>query len=229
MTLIKKSLSYLLTMFFVLSCGSAIAATESDKSHAYEFNIRKDPYAFATYFQIDSDDTYIGTVKKSSFPIRTNYDLSDENGWQATGIKRILTLGSVYAWASEIDIYDTRGVKIGMIDGQVLPTEPTNFRLYEYDEEGNYTCIGIANLDPDYDCFSIFFADGGPHPLAKLERHTISTEGAVDFWKVRVYQPQKIDDRLIRIFAAFVIDHQNYFHKPESMPLDEGYEDEIFN
>jgi hypothetical protein len=225
MNLLKSSLTYLLTLLLVLSTASVIAAGIHE-DHPYEFDIRTDPYAFATYFQIDSINTYIGTVKKSSFELRTNYDLSDENGWQATGIKNVFNLGTLYAWASEITVYDARNVKIAMIDGQVTTTENAKFSLYEYDEEGDYTLIGVAYLDNDFDSFTIL--DTELQPIAKLERYSVSIEGAVDYWHVSVSHPEKIDDRLFRIFAAFVIDNQDYFHEPDLMPEDEGYEDEMF-
>ena len=182
------------------------------EDHPYSFTISSDPYAFSTYFQINSNDSYIGTIKKSSFRIRTNYDLSDENGWQATGIVRVLSLGSFYTWAREIDVYDTRGVKVGMIDGQVGTTEGAKFSFYEYGEEENYTHVGTAYLDGDCDSFTIFPPSSeGISPIVRMGRVTVS--GGVDFWEVNVHRSEKIDDRMVRIFAAFVLDHQSDFQK----------------
>lgn len=225
MPMIKKSITLSFTLFLLLYAITLMAAIP--ENNAYEFDIRKDPYEFATYFQIDSQNTYIGTVKKNYFRIRTNYDLSNESGWQATGIKRVFNLGFFYAWGSKVDIYDTQGIKIAMIDGQINTTEKAKFNLYHYNEDGNYPCVGIAYLDHDYNNFTIFYPDGGPDPIGILTRYQFSIDGETDFWKVKIYHPEQIDDRLVRIFAAFVIDHQEYFHKPPVINEDD-YEDEIY-
>ena len=60
----------------------------------YHFSLFEKQYPLATYFTIQSDDFYPGVVKKSIFRVRTNYDLSNADGWQATGIKRVLSLGN---------------------------------------------------------------------------------------------------------------------------------------
>lgn len=211
MDVIKKITKRLLVLLITISAATVSVSAAVHESHPYEFEIRRDPYRFATYFQISSKDTYIGSVKKSAFRLRRNYDLSDKNGWQATGIVRILTLGTLFSWASEIDVYDTRGVKFGMIDGQVMTTENAKFSLYEYDDEGNYTHIGTAFLDGDFDSFTILSPEGTPHPIAKLERCSTSVGKKVDYWKTQVYHPESIDDRLIRIFSAFIMDHQDDF------------------
>lgn len=209
MSLIKKlSMALLLS---VVSLSTAHVAASVHEKHPYEFEIRRDPYKFATYFQITSKDTYIGTVKKSALRVRTHYDLSTEHGWQATGIKRICTLGAFYTWASEIDVYDTRGVRIGMIDGQLVTWENARFSLYEYDDAGNYAHVGTAFLDRDFDSFTIFPPDGNLHPIAKLERFSLASTQGVDHWRTQVYHPDRIDDRLVRIFTAFVMDHQDDF------------------
>lgn len=221
MNLIRNYIVCFFMLFAIM--GSATAAVHEE--HSYEFDIRRDPYQFATYFQINSNDTYIGSVKKSTFRIRKNYDLSNQHGWQATGVVRVFTLGAIYSWASEIDIYDTRGVKFGMIDGQIATTENAKFGLYEYDDEGNYTHVGIAYLDGDFDSFTILYPDGGPHPIAKLERCFTPGGNGIDFWKIKVYHPESIDDRLIRIFAAFVIDHQDDFQRQFSIGSNEFFED----
>ena len=182
---------------------------EMHEDHPYHFTIHPDNYKTATLFQIHSEDTYIGTNKKSSFRLRTNYDLSNKDGWQATGIVRILSLGSVFPWAKEIDVYDTQGTKIGMIDGQMVTTEEAKYSIYQYDEQGDYIRIGIAYLNEERDAFSILESDGGPHPIAQLRR--VFVVGAADYWEVDVYYPEKIDDRIIRILSAFALDHQSSF------------------
>lgn len=208
MDVVKRAIICFLLLF---TAANATIKAAVHEDHPYEFEVRRDPYQFATFFQITSKDSYIGSVKKSAFRLRRNYDLSNKDGWQATGIVRIITLGVIYSWASEIDIYDTEGTKIGMIDGQIVTTENAKFSLYAYDESGNYTHVGTAYLDRDFDSFTILPPDGTPHPIAKLERFIMPTGNGIDYWRTQVYQPEVIDDRLVRILATFVMDHQDDF------------------
>ena len=181
------------------------------EDHPYSFLITKDVYKFSEIYQIKSpqQDTYPGSIKKSSFRIRTNYDLSNKDGWQATGITRILSLGSVYPWAQDIDIYDTRGVQIGMIDGDVATLESARFNLFDYDEAGNATRVGIAYANADFTRFAVNETSDNPHLIAELNREPNSNT-----WNVFVHHPEKLDDRIIRIFAGFVVDYQNKFLTP---------------
>jgi len=178
------------------------------EDHPYNFVISKDVYKLSEIYQINSPlkETYPGSVKKSAFRIRTNYDLSNKDGWQATGITRILSLGSVYPWAIDIDIYDTRGVQIGMIDGELATLESAKFTIYEYDEAGNAKAIGVAYANPSFNRFSILASSDNPHPVAELNRNFSDNT-----WSVAVHYPEKIDDRIIRIFAGFVVDYQDKF------------------
>jgi hypothetical protein len=225
MSLIKRTISTVLMMFTFAS--TLFAGVHED--HPYEFDIRKDPYLFSTHFQIDSTNTYTGTVKKSAFRLRTEYELSDENGWQATGKRRIMTLlGDLFTWGVEIDIYDTSGVQIATVDGQAGTSNIAKFNLYEYDDEGNHTRVGVAFLDGDFDTFTLFPDENNPEPIAKLERYNVSISGQIDYWKIKVYHPEQIDDRLVRIFAAFVIDHQDKFRsKAAEAEMDDYINEEM--
>ena len=195
---------------FALSSHVAIANNYGGvrEDHPYNFVISKDVYFTSKIFQINSPqkETYPGSVKKSAFRIRANYDLSNQAGWQATGITRIVSLGALYPWAQDIDIYDTRGVQIGMIDGELATLESAKFTLYEYDESGNHTKVGVAYADSSFNRFSILASSGNPHAIAELNRNFSNNT-----WDVSVHYPEKLDDRIIRIFASFVIDYQDKF------------------
>lgn len=178
------------------------------ESQPYNFIISKDIYKLSEIYQIQSPqkETYPGSVKKSAFRIRTNYDLSNKDGWQATGITRLLSLGAIYHWAKDIDIYDTRGVQIGLIDGNLATFESAKFNMYEYDESGSATEIGVAYANQDFTRFVIYSSMDNPHPIAEFNRNF-----ADNTWGVAVHYPEKIDDRLVRVFAGFVVDHQDKF------------------
>jgi len=104
-----------------------------------------------------------------------------------------------------------------MIDGDFLTLESAKFNLYEYDEAGNATQVGIAYANPDFSRFAILLSGNNPHPVAELNRNYNNNR-----WDVTVNYPEKIDDRLIRIFAGFVMDHQDKFlSKPEKNPQED--------
>jgi len=190
-------------LFALIFVGSLNAATP--EVLPYHFKIQKKEYRFSTFFEIDSEDSYRGAIKKSLFRVRTNYDLSDSNGWQATGICRVLTLGALYTWATEIDVYDTEGTWIGLIDGQVMTTAAARFSLYNAESE----LVAIAFLDKNCQGVTISSPENETYTLARLDR--IYVQDKIDDWEVSVFDPEQIDDRLIRIFAAFIIDHQGEF------------------
>lgn len=199
----KTRCVYLLSLFSLFFAFAMPLRGEVNQGGSYHFSMHLNAYALATYFTIQSDDTYRGVVKKSSFRVRTNYDLSNGDGWQATGIKRVLSLGSIYPWATEVDIYDTRWEHVGMIDGQVVSTAAARFSIY--DAEGNL--CGIAFLDYSLNCYTIVYPDSDAYPVAELHRHR-EVYGQ-EWWDVVVYDENQIDERIIRIFAAMVSDIQD--------------------
>lgn len=205
--MIKQTCRLLISALLCLMvCAQAWASIHAD--HPYHFLITKQVFKTTEIYQIKSreQDTYPGTVKKSMFRVRTNYDLSDKNGWSATGIVRLFSLGSVYPWAKDVDIYDTRGVQIGMIDGSFVTLESARFDIYEYDEAGNHNLIGVAYASGDFNQFTIHPDNQDPRTIAELTR--VNHESG---WSVSVHNPELIDDRIIRIFSGFVIDHQDKF------------------
>jgi uncharacterized protein YxjI len=176
----------------------------------YQFTVKQQDYLLSSEFHIQSGDSYNAVVKKSSFRVSSNYDLSDKDGWQATGTRRILSLGSLASWGAEIDIYDTRKQRIAMIEGKAITMTKARFNIYEYDDEGNYKWIGIACLDGKAHGFTIYQASNNPiYPIARLDR--VFVPNAKDYWSVDVYEPSMIDDRIVRIFAAFALDTQEAF------------------
>src|ERR1700733_7887588 len=108
---------YFLLLILTLFVSTNVRA-ELHEDHPYEFEIHQDAYMMSTHFMIESKDTYMGRIKKSSARIVTCYDLADKHWWQATGVMNPFSLGLVYTWASEIYIHDTRKVTIACIDGQ---------------------------------------------------------------------------------------------------------------
>jgi len=206
--MLKKTLLFaLLGLLFSFSSYAEETKDPYRSTQPYHFKIQKKQYRSSSFFEIDTEDTYRGNIKKSSFRIRNCYDLSDKDGWCATGIKRFLSVGLFFNWASVIDIWGVNDEWLGMIEGNILSTSKAKFSIYDREE----TLIGIAYMDLQGLGVTITPPENEAYTLARLER--VFVPDAADYWKVTVYEPEKFDDRLIRIFAAFCVDTQASFYR----------------
>lgn len=191
--------------FFPLFCAIALTA------QAEELNVYQKDYRFSTVFEVESDGQVLGSVEKSIWrwlkPLRDTYDIYDEDGnWQATGIGRIFCLGFFRPWGAEFDVYDTKGEKIGLIDGQFVTTEPAKFSFYN--SQGDL--VGIAYLDQKSAGFTIFHPQKPSKILAYLRRNFIPDQ--TDHWTISIQDKKgAIDLRILKVFAAFAVDKQGYF------------------
>ena len=174
---------------------------------SYHFKIQKKNYLFSSFFEIDSEDTYRGNVKKSMFRFKDSYDLSDLNGWCATGTKRNFSLGYIFNWAAVIDIWGVHKEWLGKITGRLFTSAKACFDLYNRD----YDLVGIAHIDLDGKGVTIVKPDNETYTLARFDR--VFVQDVEDHWNIVVYEPKELDDRLIRVFAAFCLDVQDSFHK----------------
>ena len=180
-------------------CSSAWA-------HKETYSVRQKSYRLSTVFELDKEGHPLGSVWKSVFRIRTNYDVYDDSGeHEATGIARIWCLGTFRPWGAEFDVYDRHGDRIGVIDGQVATTEAAKYSFYNSQGEK----VGIAYLDLTCAGFSILDPEKDTKIIARLTRNFV--EDQVDHWDVVVYEHKAIDPALIKVFAAFAVDKQAYF------------------
>ena len=143
--------------------------------------------------------------------------MSNADGWQATGITRLLSIGSFnQPTAIDIDIYDTRGVAIGTIYGNILTVESAKYSIYSYDEAGRSELLAYAVANADFTHFAIHTAKNSL-AIAEMTRNR-----EANTWSMVVVTPNKIDDRIIRIFAGFVVDYQDKFlaETPAEIPVD---------
>lgn len=197
---------------FILILGSVVnifaEPPKASNQSPLIFDIHQQEYTFSTVFDLRSNNAFLGSVVKSAFRIRTNYDLYDPNGkFEGLGICRILTLGVIYAWGTEIDIYDHNDNYVGMIDGQVMTGTKAKFSIY--DSQKNR--IAIAYLDLTCSAYTIVDPDNESHHLASLKRNFI--KDMIDYWTVSVYEEDAMDALTIKVFAAFAIDSQEKFKK----------------
>jgi hypothetical protein len=199
---------YLPFMFLLFTPFISVQATEN-KDVLNHYRVTRSDYTFSTVFDMATEKKSVGSVIKSVFHLTTHYDSYDHFGlYEGTGICRLLCLGVFYVWATEIDLYDEIGQRVGMIDGQVVSSEPAKFSFYN--AIGQRVAIGY--LDQNFMSFSLVDPHNSALVLARLNRNFILD--TVDNWDVVIYHPELIPPQLVKIFAAFVCDTQTKF-KPD--------------
>lgn len=188
---------------FTLSLCSSISAAEEGLI-CYE--VKRHDYPYSSVFEMTFGQEIVASALKSPFHMTTQYDLYNSQGvFEGKGVCRLLSLGVIYSWGTEIDIYDEDDNYIGMIDGLVATSEPAKFCIYNC--EGK--CIGIAYLDKACTTFTIIDPNYPALLLAKLTRNFI--DGHLDNWRVEHYEPLLVGPKVIQIFASFACDSQGKF------------------
>ena len=205
-----KNLFFLSTLLLLANTTSISAKEYSENARHYI--VSEHAYTFSKAFHFDGQDPGIVTKKHYVYGnLRTHYDSYDRDGmYEAQGISRLFCLGTLFSWATEIDIYDADGKKIGMIDGQVATLCPARFSIYEYNpQSGKSKLVGIAYMDNRKTNLIICDPKKETRELATIRRHEIL--GAKDDWECIVFDKNVLDLRIIKIFMAFAVDHQEYF------------------
>ncbi len=187
-----------------------IALASTSFADTLSFSVHQKDYKLSTVFELDADGKPYGSVIKSSLrflkPLRDSYDVYDENGtWYATGIGRIFCTGLFKPWGAEFDVYDTRGNRIGVIDGQVVTTESAKYSIYN----ANGDRVAIAYLDLSNAGIAIVHPEKTTKIYARLTRKFVQSQ--IDHWEVNIYDTEIIDPRIIKVFSAFAVDYQEYF------------------
>ena len=194
----------------LLLCSTAVAAPVN-------FTVREREYLFSNYFEFSADKQPIGVVVKKHYAylhLTNNYDVYSAKGaWEATGVSRLFCLGAFYSWATEIDIYDTNGTRVGLIDGQAVTTAAARFSIYEYGSDGTAILKAIAFMDDERRSFSLLDAENDKLVIAAVQR--IFLPNLRDHWECNVFDSDLLDMRIIKVFCAFAVDHQEFF-RPDS-------------
>lgn len=207
----KKMIFSLASFLTMSSAAISFASHHPNISHNcnhVNLEVHRHDYAFSTVFTCFGDKDY-GTVYKSSFHMTTHYDLYSSHGkYKGKGVSRFFTLGAIYNWGREIDIYDKHDNYIGFIDGQFFTDAKAKFSMYDADGKR----FAIAYLDKESTAFTVIDAYNEFHYIAYLKRHFV--DDAPDHWKVSLYSKPCIDSRILKVFAAFAVDTQDSF-KPD--------------
>ncbi|MBS0637139.1 MAG: hypothetical protein JSS12_06485, partial [Verrucomicrobia bacterium] len=168
-------------------------------------------YYFSNYFEFNANEVPFGTVVKKRFAhlhLTNHYEVYDDKGlYEARGASRFFSLGALFSWATKIDVVDNARKTIGMIDGKLGTLQKARFNIYEYDNA--WQLKGIAYMDQEKRSFSIHDPNNDKHILASLKRILLPNER--DHWECHIFEANAIDLRIVKIFAAFAVDHQEYF------------------
>lgn len=199
-----KKMTAFFSFLFVLLIASSYAEPNVG------FRIHRSDYTFSTVFDMSYEQQPLGSIVKNAFHVATHYDLYNRFGlYEGQGVCRILCLGLLYSWGTEIDIYDVDPTKkVGMIDGQYATTEPAKFSFYD----GNGERIAIAYLDKNCAGFTLLDPENSSLILGRLTRNFIVD--TIDTWDIEIYFPERLPMPMMKIFAAFACDTQDKF-KPD--------------
>lgn len=205
-----SSLFFLLT----LACSQLCAVDSAPAPKPIKFSIHEKAYRFSNTFELSEDEAPMGVVTKKRFAygnLADHYHVYDAAGkLEGYGRKRaLLSLGALFSWATEIDVKDASGVKIGMIDGQAWTTASARFSLYDYDATGRWTLKGIAFMDRERKSFSIVDPTNDKRIIAVLRR--VFVPNTQDHWECKIFYPDAMNLINLKVFATFAVDHQEFF------------------
>jgi hypothetical protein len=203
-------------VLFLGLCFSAFCASSYAEDHhhekSYKFSIHQKDYRFCTDFEMDTHGKPFGLARKSVMrwlkPVRNTYDIYNADGdYQGVGIGHIACLGFFkrWSWGAEFTVWDKTGAKVGVIDGQFWSTEPARFKI----SNAKGDCIAYAYLDRSDAGFTIVHPQKDTHIYGRFTRNFVQDQ--IDSWDAVVYDPDAVDELIVKVFAAFAVDTQEYF------------------
>ena len=148
-----------------------------------------------------------------------HYDFFDHEGeLQVQGVTRAISLGLLFSWGMEIDLYDSDSRYVGKIEGQYWTESKAKFLFYGPDRY----LRGIAYFDGEDPCLSIVYPDDESDILAEL---TGSAIGSKSVWTVKIGSSlSTVEEGLLKVFSAFVGDYSARFDVANNT-MDEAEED----
>ena len=167
--------------------------------------------SYSADFNILKNDIPNGKIVRTGFMCpRYYYEIYDEMGmFQARGVTRFFSLGFFSPALADIDIYDANENYLGLIQGKLLSRSRVKFIFYDQ----GYNELFEAFFDKDSSDIVIY-----SHKTNLLADIKGITYGEVGVLNVDLINDQ-IDERLIKIFSAFVSDYFEVFLNDDSSSL----------
>ncbi len=212
----KFSSLFVLSLFLF---ASLCASEDPDGSNSAKYSVVKKSYWFSTEFEFDAPEGKI--VRTGNLTPWYYYDYVDGKGNHLSrGITRFFSLGTLFAWAMNIDVYDDNGNTIGLIEGHFWTKARAKFAIYEKSK-----VVAHAFLNTDDNKFVMTSAWDEKLVIAKLKR---ADYGDVNFWEVKLTDNTLVDERVLKTFIAFISDYQNSF-QPQKEEVHLHYHDQRQN
>lgn len=173
------------------------------------FNVLKHEYTFSTEFELEWEGEQYGRAIKSSFNIRSQYDLYDVNGdFAGNAVGSWIPsfgLGWLYSWAADFTLYDRHGFQIGSIDGSIYTDAVAKFIFRDIDNNR----IAVAYMDRERTTFTFHSPTNVTKKILEIQRQIVPYR--TDYWKILIYEDHILPPEMIQFFAIFASDRQNDF------------------
>ena len=196
-------------LFFLLT----IIKGYSEDSQGWNMVKKSDFLSYTAEFTCLENKQAAGKIiREGLLTPRYSYDLYDsQNTFQARGITRAFSLGSLCIWGTEIDLYDQTESLIGSIEGQFFTNSRAKFVFYDADRNiQGYAYLNNKTAD--------FFLVSGEDQSVVLGSLIGEAFGDVSSF---TFSPSEelslLDERLLKIFTAFASDFHSNFLLPREV------------
>lgn len=187
-------------MLALATCLSAFSFTGCTNSRKIDtldnvnsVTAQQDRFTLGTDLTLTSGDSFIGTIKQYKVSFREGYVLYDGEGKKtASAIKHALSFGV------EIDIYNEKGEKLGMISEKVLETKLALISTY-YEITNSEGEVIADSKKTDLAGTEITITSPSGEHLATLSRSFFDM--GKDTWEITI--SEDIDPRLIVFIPGF--------------------------
>lgn len=205
-----KYLLVIVSLFFCLFGYSENSSSEIGPN--WKMTKSNTPFAYTVEFLCRKGEIHDGKVIRTGlFCPRYYYDYFDRAGsFLARGITRAFSWGMFFAWGMELDVYDEHSDCIGKIEGQFFTKARAKFVFY--DQRGHTSAT--AYLDSESAEFFIVSSFDESIILAELKGKDFGDFCSLD---LNTLYPHHLDERVLKVFMAFVADYLNEFLPPSKV------------
>lgn len=170
----------------------------------YKMRLTVNQGTLGTDFNLEDMDNGIDVViMKRKLRLFTMYDLYKNDGsWDATAFHRTVDYLNPLAWQSasyrSLRVKGADGSGLGRLEGTLLTLETAKFNIY--DRIGKHVAVAhFKNKGQE-----IQINDAGADRTSGIA--TLKKKANSDEWLLSVVKPDKVDHRLLKFLAVYVLD-----------------------
>lgn len=164
------------------------------------FTVQPTKHLLSTEFDLYSADEYLCTVETVCWHLHRCYTVSYPSGEQVCGTARLLSLGALFNALKEIDITDSQGETLGLIEGHWWTDAARKFFLYDAAHQHYAT----AYVEKDYKSISIVDAKNEKIKLATFVYKEVAEDTYQ--WEGNVHKHAAIPQSTLYVLSAFIAD-----------------------